>query len=423
MPSIRELTICKDIDRAFSTNTELAEAVKAIIEKHPSTGVVFQRVIDHFSSARDVTEISRKRIKLEHEKNSTDQSSTDMTTDPDDKQVKSESKSAHSSDSILLVRDISFVAPIRKKLTLKISSSGIQVINPGSDENTELEVPFEDILLIALLPVPEKAAKLHNFCVFRKSSDEVVVFTIPDSPPKTVSGPAIPPDETVTATYKSLLTHVLNRYATPLTVSEPSTEDFTSAIPQAHRKYEPAVHVTAHRGSKEGYLFFLPDGLVYGFKRPLLYMPLPDISSITYNDILQRTFNLTVTGGTGEETEFSMIDIAEHDRVDAFVRRYRLNDASLSEQRRAKHQKPGPSGPKSHESEISRAADEIAASVTGHSKGDEEDGDEDDESFEDDESHGGSTLGSSESGQESGDADEDIGDVDTDAEEEEEAED
>lgn len=428
MPSVRELTIFKDIDRAISSNTELASAVKSIIEKHPSTGAVFQRVIDHFSTA-ELQSPSRKRIKSEHESNTTDQLSTSVPAQQN--KPKPESSAMQSHETVLVVRDLSFVTPLRKKLTLHISPAGIQVISPGSEEKVELDVPFEDISFIALLPVPEKAAKLYNFCFFRLTSEEAVVFTVPDTPPKTASGPAIPhTDETITASYKSLLTHVLNQYATNITVSEPSPKDFTSAIPQPHRKHEPAVHITAHRGSKEGYLFFLPEGLIYGFKRPMLYMPLRDIVSITYNDILQRTFNLTVTSsnngggsdtGTMEETEFSMIDIAEHDRVDGFVRAHQLHDASLSELRRAK-----PSTKQSHpfESEISKAADEIAASVTGHARNPDDHDDDDEEedgNFEDDESHGGSTRGSSESEEEQDDqetGDHDIGDVDTDEESE-----
>lgn len=64
---------------------------------------------------------------------------------------------------------------------------------------------------------------------------------------------------------------------------------------------------------------------------------------MSYTSVLQRTFNLNIlarpSGGTDEDTqelEFSMIDQADFDGIDTYIKRHGLQDASLAEARRAK---------------------------------------------------------------------------------------
>lgn len=130
---------------------------------------------------------------------------------------------------------------------------------------------------------------------------------------------------------------------------------FASAVKQPHRPTERAVHVKAFRGSKDGYLFFLPNGILWGFKKPLLFIPLDRIVAISYTSVLQRTFNMVVEidvshapdlGHPGadadaktEELEFGMIDQEDYAGIDeTYVRRHGLNNRSMAEGRKAKRQ-------------------------------------------------------------------------------------
>lgn len=143
---------------------------------------------------------------------------------------------------------------------------------------------------------------------------------------------------------------------------------FSSAVRQPHRPSEPAVHVKAHRGSKDGFLFLLPNGILWGYKKPLLFIPLDRIVALSYTNVLQRTFNVEVEvdvshapaqdgqpklqsqqwseaehGGNGEMKteviEFAMIDQEDYQRIDeTYVRRHGLNNRSMAEGRRAKRQ-------------------------------------------------------------------------------------
>src|SRR5690606_11184267 len=124
--------------------------------------------------------------------------------------------------------------------------------------------------LAVCLPVPEKAQRQFNFVLvpkgaegLRENSPDAWVFTIPDGAPKNVSGPGLEqvPDEAKT-TLKDLLLSVFKSLR--LRVEEPNPSIFKSTIPQPQRKGEPAFHIKAHRGSKDGYLFFLQSGILFG---------------------------------------------------------------------------------------------------------------------------------------------------------------
>ena len=124
-------------------------------------------------------------------------------------------------------------------------------------------------------------------------------------------------------------------------VIEPDKSEFASQIVQAHRKGETAFHVKAFRGSKDGYLFFLSTGILWGFKKPLEFFAFDAIESVSYTSVLQRTFNLNIAVRPSEEAvvqefEFSMIDQADFAGIDDYIKRHELQDASMAEQRRAK---------------------------------------------------------------------------------------
>lgn len=93
-------------------------------------------------------------------------------------------------------------------------------------------------------------------------------------------------------------------------VVEPRSEEFSCATPESHRRGERAYHVKAYRGGKDGFLFWLDKGIFFGFKKPLWWVGLEQVESISYTSVLQRTFNVVVsyresivgmtTGGEGE---------------------------------------------------------------------------------------------------------------------------
>ncbi|MCJ1410686.1 hypothetical protein MMC19_004772 [Ptychographa xylographoides] len=335
--------------------------------------------------------------------------------------------------------ETSFSVPQRKKLLLQIStklSEGVRALTPVSQQ-MEFGIPWRDIEHVVCLPVPEKAQATYNFCVFPKYGDgapslpegrplhEAMVWTVPDVKAKDVG------DEK--PNYRKSMTEAVE--ATGMRVLEPDALEFASEVQQAYRKGEKAYHVKAFRGSKDGFLFFLPTGIAWAFKKPLHFFSHPLISSISYTSVLQRTFNLniavqfTADPASRQDFEFSMIDQADFVGIDAYVKRHQLQDASMAEERRAKRLNiNGVKGQKAEnenddgETELERAAREAGVGegdegppVAGLGiKGpDEEDDEEDDENFDpgsEGESEGSGTEDEDEEENEDGDGQAEEGD-------------
>ena len=207
-----------------------------------------------------------------------------------------------------------------------------------------------------MVPVPEKATPSFNFIIvphvpatssFSKQPLETLVFSVSTKPPKdTTYREPLENDN-----YALYIERALNSAlaGNGLEVTVPTSDEFESKTPQGRRKGERLWHVRAHRGSKDGYLYFLATGLLFGFKKPVLFFPFDAITSISYSSIVQRTFSMNIgvraaenengeTDGddTAEEIELGMIDQVDFEGIDAYVKKHGLNDASLAESRKAK---------------------------------------------------------------------------------------
>lgn len=239
---------------------------------------------------------------------------------------------------------------------------------------------------VFVAPIPEKQQLLYNYVLFPKDvalsstkswppvSHEPFLFTVPVTAPKAgiVSGYAFAHAGAALDSYPDLmnwaLTSQLGATGNATEIVKTNPQVFHSALRQPHRPNEKAVHVKAHRGSKDGFLFFLPTGILWGFKKPLLFIPLDRILALSYTNILQRTFNIEIEidvshapheaagqkahggqqlredgagdrEGKTEVIEFAMIDQEDYQTIeDKYVRRHGLNNRSLAEGKRARRQ-------------------------------------------------------------------------------------
>ncbi|MCJ1308448.1 hypothetical protein MMC25_002101 [Agyrium rufum] len=347
----------------------------------------------------------------------------------------------------LLIPDISFSMPQRKKFHLEVARSKQQGIRAtvGKSNKAETGLLYSEIEHIICVPVPEKASPQWNFCVIPRFGDGVVfpppeqpileamVWTVPE--PKSKAGsediPAPTSRENITAAIEKAGIKIIT----------PDAAEFHSAIPQPHAKHETAHHVKAFRGSKEGYLYFLPTGILFAFKKPLLFFSFHLITSISYTSILQRTFNLNIAvsttaplSTTAPEFEFGMIDQADYAGIDAYIQKHGLDDASMAAERRAK--KVNISGSKGDQGnagedeqtndeggELAKAQREADELAVAKGNGDEDmDSEEEDENF-DPGSEGQSDGSGTESEEEDGDGEggQENGDEEMDDDDEEEA--
>jgi len=278
------------------------------------------------------------------------------------------------SEPVLLeIKDISVVVPQRKKYDICFTQSYLFAKAQGATGPAPgLVYPWIEIEHAFFLPVPDKSQTQYNYILLprdsylptskasgvssdRQASLEPLVFTVPAAAPKagSIKGTAAKTAEAFAESYSCLFHWALTtslraagNESFQLISSDPRV--FHSLVKQPHRPNEKAVHVKAFRGSKEGFLFFLPTGILWGFKKPLVFLPLDKIAAVSYTNVLRTTFNLVIeldsdvtAGGnaTDKEIEFGMIDQEDYQVINEnYVQRHGLADRSMAEQRRAKRQ-------------------------------------------------------------------------------------
>jgi hypothetical protein len=258
--------------------------------------------------------------------------------------------------------------PQRKKYDLCFTKNFLYARVSGTSAPVQgIVYPWRDIEHAFFLPVPDKSQVQHNYVLLPRNSYlpttkqsaadsqqppslEPLVFTVPATAPKpgSIAGISAPAAESVSDSYRALFDWALStslqsagNRTCQVIASDPKI--FHSAARQAYRPNEKAVHVKAFRGSKDGFLFFLPTGILWGFKKPLVFLPLDRIVAVSYTSVLQRTFNIVVEyereGGEADEIEFGMLDQEDYGGIDeSYVKRHGLADRSMADRRKAKRE-------------------------------------------------------------------------------------
>ncbi|KAJ1962361.1 hypothetical protein IWQ62_003554 [Dispira parvispora] len=280
------------------------------------------------------------------------------------------------------VHDLSFIQP-RKKVDLAFVSTHLLLAVQKPDQPVHIEAfyPLDDVVWAVLVPSPDKAKPHWTVALFirngtpsessptERSLTTIVFGFFQDSPTLTITGveeekETTPPKSDGTerqTTPKSNLqrvTEVIQRYIPncQLVRSSPAALlKSKSSSPQGELLALSGHPVRCYWKAREGFLYFLDQGLFYGFKKPILFFPLSDITDLDVRNIMTRTFDLHLTwvpqdGQTiqgphakkprpdergADDTagevmlEFSMIDNAEFDAIMAYIQHRKVAAQSL----------------------------------------------------------------------------------------------
>ncbi|KAI0393556.1 hypothetical protein F5Y17DRAFT_304878 [Xylariaceae sp. FL0594] len=346
------------LNHVFKSRPDIVKGVQQAADS-PSRVKLFNSIVDFvYEQLNDIQPSEpaqkRRRVDIEPSQNGNDA-------------VASSADSVAQEDVLLEIKDISVSIPQRKKFDLCFTAQHLYARIPG----TKTPVPniiysWKSIDYAFYLPVPEKAQVQHNYVLLPQDSYfpsqataspvDPLVFTIPATAPKpgSIGGPNAGAASAVADSYSTLFYWAINKClqagGKQVQIVAADSSKFHSVIRQPHRPKEQAVHVKAFRGSKDGYIFFLENGIFWGFKKPLMFLPLEKIAAISYTSVLQRTFNMAVEIYTGsktedgqedatEEIEFAMLDQEDYSGINEnYVMRHRLQDRSLADQRKAKRE-------------------------------------------------------------------------------------
>ncbi|CCD25677.1 Rtt106p NDAI_0F03590 [Naumovozyma dairenensis CBS 421] len=300
---------------------ELSIKIKRITSVIPQSLEIFEQLYNYAIQSEVESESAIKKRKLAEVPSSA-----------------SESQSIDNTNTIFKLENVSILSPLRKKLNLVLHLvEGQPMLSLLKDNHIEFSI-FDlktNIQFATFLPVPEKPNIIYLFINYKNSND---------------------------SKYFDPLLITLNKQLTLASLIssgdlDQSTKDFLKCIEYIRRQailtgfriFDPfnpllsseqkSFHVECHRGTKEGTLYFLPDHIIFGFKKPILLFESSNIESITYSSITRLTFNVTLITKSEEKFEFSMIDQSEYSKIDEYVKRKQVMDKSMSDELKAKKSK------------------------------------------------------------------------------------
>lgn len=298
---------------------DLRSKVIGVVNIVPESLPVFEQLYMHAAANADQARKMRKLDgeELEH-------------TAPDENQI------------IFTIKDASVLSPIRKKLNFILHLSPqtrkpmLSLLKNGKPELTIKDLRT-NIVMATFLPVAEKQNYVYIFISYENSiggkHTEPILMTLNKNALLEQFRESGLLDSSVDDFTKCVEYMRKQAILAGFRISDP----FFSSGSAANESF----HVECHRGTKEGTLYFLPDHLIFGFKKPILLFKSVDIEAITYSSITRLTFNVTLITKGEQKFEFSMIDQNEFAKIDEYVKRKQVKDKSMSEELKAKSKSKG----------------------------------------------------------------------------------
>lgn len=298
----------------------------------------------------------------------------------------------------------SVTAPIRKKVDVAVHQHSIRFTNSTSGV-LESVVPIETLTRAFLLSTPGKTKPHWTIILLSSSEQNQIIFGTDDvlSSLKTTDHPNPPQISPKGTSVEVALRNFLSNLPSRIPFLEPSTSKFRSG------SGEPWLDT--YLRAKEGHLFFFSSGVLFGLKKPCIWIGMEDIESIRSLSATGRTFSVFIKrqptnkdeGEEGEETEFSMIDGKHQDSVSQWVRHNQHLFGTIPDKGRERD-----STEKEQETELQ------------NSKADSDSSDDSDYHSESESDGGSATSSSEEDGNSEGEQDEEDGEGEVDEDEDEE---
>ncbi|TPX39956.1 hypothetical protein SeMB42_g06170 [Synchytrium endobioticum] len=266
-------------------DAHLQSDISNFIKDNAASKPIIQRILKRVSSFQPPNRSSKKR-KLDASTPVLDQ--------------------ADESTPLAIIHDTSVTVPVRKRCDVVFTKSS--VIFKCKDVN-ELVMPISAICHVLCLPTPEKTKPHWTFVLVPNSiTTEPVCFGMDDK----------------------------GGFAKGTGVRITNEANETKALEKTDGNKLPALDILEHfvwksfiganMGSRAGFLYCLKEGIFFGFKRPLLFVPMSQIKGVGVASVAQRTFSFTVdqvVGGEDAQHEFSYIDIAEYDNLSDYLGKFK----------------------------------------------------------------------------------------------------
>jgi len=414
------MTLSPQLIAALAEDKELQKDVQAFVASHPEAASLMTRVLVYFkaqlaTAAASSQQPDAKRQKLEgiaqfFQKTAVSSPSTSTGSSPTPSGPSSSAAAMSTvvsrpeiGPAVYSTSPLSFLHPVRKKLVLSLHANHIALATTtGSNQEVICQAPYSAIHRIVAVPFLERAAKQTALVIFFRHADLMAqgggsgakdsIWAVPladdgkdfsltlqdqhkdlvglteDLKTSSISTP-IPststthgslmasrvqrPDQVLICilTYMMRRSTLLTSYNSTDLIPSPGTIDSPSPSPAY-------PHFSTHLKSNQGTMYLLPTGLLFAFRKPILFLPTTGIEAIGVHSVMTRTFDFEVVlnsascsvedlegvppesskeSGSGKRTVgFSMVDRKEFERVEDWIKKSGIRDRSLSEDLKAK---------------------------------------------------------------------------------------
>ncbi|KNC96601.1 uncharacterized protein SPPG_08185 [Spizellomyces punctatus DAOM BR117] len=262
------------------------------------------------------------------------------------------------------IHDLSFISPARKKFSLRIHKNTFHLISPKDLGQTEASYLWKDIIYAFCVPTPNRAKPHWTICLMPAGEKDAIIFGFDDKSSNMKITDGATGEVTVLDKKESCKAHILQllQKGTKRELVEPSARIFQA------RSRKGELHIDCYLKAREGQLFFLRTGILFGLRKPLLFFPFSDIAGLDIVSPTGRNFGLflqrtpaeddseTRSSPSSENYEFAMIDSAEAESVLLYIETYknRFGEGSQTRNGANEESKPG-----SEDSQPEEAIDEL----------------------------------------------------------------
>ncbi|CAO3566477.1 unnamed protein product [Mortierella alpina] len=353
-------------------DSDLTQSVQDLVAAHPDTAPVMARLLVYIQNQRASSsgQPDAKRQRLD----STAASSTAPATiiPPPQPDLGPE---------IYSTTPLSFLHPIRKKAILSFHASDLALVSATNSSEILCRAPYHLIHRVISVPFLERTKKQTAVIIFFKHSlitpAKDAIWAVPvsddgkdmtlqflaqhqhlaglDDDLRSTSSVQTPPvkipsspESQPAPTLVSLLSYFIHRANPTL---------YSASVDMIPNPPTPYPHFTAHLKSNSATIYLLPTGILFAFRKPLLFLRSKVIEAVGVHSVMSRTFDFEVVmdpQAAPEDLEgvpldakdgrrvvgFGMVDTKEFARMEDWIKKAGIRDRSLSEDLKAKDKAP-----------------------------------------------------------------------------------
>ncbi|KAG0245509.1 hypothetical protein BGW41_000136 [Actinomortierella wolfii] len=387
-----------DLIASLIDDQSLAAAVQALAQSSPEAGQVVTRLLTHFqnklqqhhasSTTHDGGEPDAKRMRLD---GSTPLSSS-LTNSAAASATASPSASSTSmwpppaskdfGPAIYSTGPLSLLHPFRKKLALRFHQHEmtlVQTTGSSNETNVLAAAPWTALYRVIAVPFLERATKQTALLLFFRHQavptpkDAIWVVAVADDgkdftltcAPEHLHLLDLTSDIRDTSGSKKPDTVLLAILTRCLEYNNKGASNNSQDAYEIVANPTPAYpNFSAHLKSSQGTIYLLPKGILFAFKKPIIYLPANKIDAIGFHSIVSRTFDFEIVvseDASPEDCEgvppapsnqsasstqqrrtvgFGMVDTKEFAKVEEWIKKSGIRDRSMSEDLKAKDKAP-----------------------------------------------------------------------------------